>query len=230
MIICLFYALFTLVNCKKNDNLKNNQNDLQILNNNDYSQPNKKNDIINQEELKFIAISVLKSLIFKQFNNLAEFISDEKGLHFSNVYLFNFDYDIFLNKSELISDLIDQSEFSWWDDSIGQMKGNISSYLETYFHCDLNLLETICINEIWNKMIVTHYDDNGNNWEELHEGFRQATLENILESFPKGIIVDCFFNPSGKYGGADWHSILLVFEKENDSYILVGIATDYMGM
>ena len=228
--IILLIIVFLFMNCKKNSNSKFDKNNFQIMQNKQNLLTYSNHDSNNQEEIKIIAAKVLQLLFNKQFYDLAEFVSNKKGLHISNAYKFNFDYDIFINREELQNELFKNKTIIWWDDSIGKIYGDISDYIDTYFQCDLNYLETIYINDIWNKMTVTHFDDTGKIWIEQNEGFRKASIEKIKESFPEGIIADCFFNPSEKYGGADWQSIILVFEKDNDNYNLVGIATDYMGM
>jgi hypothetical protein len=50
-------------------------------------------------------------------------------------------------------------------------------------------------------------------------------INNIRESYPSSIIVEYHFSGfEEKYGGMDWNSIWLVFEKQGSEWYLVGIA------
>jgi hypothetical protein len=56
---------------------------------------------------------------------------------------------------------------------------------------------------------------------------RGNTLNNIRDIYPRGIVVEYHFPGfDPKYGGADWKSLWLVFEKRGSVWYLVGIVHD----
>lgn len=53
------------------------------------------------------------------------------------------------------------------------------------------------------------------------------TLNNIREIYPQGLIVEYNFpGQDPKYGGMDWGSLWLVFERENSGWYVVGVVHD----
>lgn len=206
------------------------EEEFSLSDNNDLIEHIEEEEKINEVEIKEFALKVLNSIINLRMSELYGYVSENRGVYFSNFNTFNFTLDIFLTKEDLLNEEIKQKRVTWWDDAVGENTGTLKAFLTTYYNKEISRLNGILINEICDEMTYMNYDNNGKLYQEYDKGFRHTDLKQIKNSFPNSIILDCFFNPSGNFGAMDWCSVMLILEKEDNDYILVGVATDLIGM
>ncbi len=151
-----------------------------------------------------IAIKAMKE---KDMQKLASLVHPVKGVLFSPYSHINLVENIEFKKEQLSGALTSEKIYYWGEfDGIGDpIKLTFAQYYEKFvYDQDFANAEKIAYNEVQQA---------GN------------TLVNIAEVYPEGKFVDYYFsgfNPD--YGGMDWASLRLVFEKYDGQWYLVCIA------
>jgi len=168
----------------------------------------KKQDQILNNNVEEISRPILEAISKKNYSKLCEYISEDKGLRLSYTSIFNPKFDILLTKDELINnkDLSFDIYFGNYNESFNMSLDEVFDF----FAVDLKLFEECKINTFYENDKIC----------------RNSDVLNIRKYFPYSDFIDCYFKPSGECGDMDWCSIMLVLEKENGGYRLVGLAID----
>lgn len=151
-----------------------------------------------------IAVNAIKG---KDMQKLASLVHPVKGVLFSPYSHINLVENMEFKKEQLSGALTSEKIYYWGEfDGIGDpIKLTFAQYYEKFvYDQDFANAEKIAYNEVQQA---------GN------------TLVNIAEVYPEGKFIDYYFsgfNPD--YGGMDWASLRLVFEKYDGQWYLVCIA------
>jgi serine/threonine protein kinase len=151
---------------------------------------------------------VLYALRDANFGILSDFVHPKKGVRFSP-YSFVELQDVVLFADNIKQVPFDNRSFLW------------GSYDGTGYPIQLRF------SEYYKRFIYSndfvHADRVGYN-ESIGEG---ATINNAFDFYPNSIIVEYYFMGfDPQYGGMDWESLRLVFEKEDDTWYIIGIIHD----
>ncbi len=149
-------------------------------------------------------ISVLKS---GNYNELADFIHPEKGIRFSMYAYINPEKDKIFTRDDFEKYIDSNVRFTFGEkDGTGDpLVVSLKDYLKNW---------------VWKRdFSVGNYSANefqgtGNSLNNLQEKY---TVAQFTENYIEG---------SEQYGGMDWNSLRLVFEKYNGKYFLVAIVND----
>jgi hypothetical protein len=141
---------------------------------------------------------------------LSALVHPRKGLRFSPYHSVNLDRggDLVFNGRQVRSLLSSKKRYHWGDDdgSGDPIKLTYSAYHRRFVY-DHDYLRARDVT--YNSANLT----SGN------------LINNIRDSYPAAIIVEYHFAGfEEKYGGMDWNSVWLVFEKHGSVWYLVGIA------
>jgi hypothetical protein len=166
-----------------------------------------------QEYIKSIigdrAAEVLSAIKAKDMEKLSQAVHPDKGVRFSPYGHVNTETDLLFTQDQVRNLSSDQKIYTWgsYDGSGEPIKLNFEGYYNKFVYDEdfVNATETG-----YNKVLGT-----GN------------TLVNTLEVYPKAIVVEYYFPGfDPQYQGMDWRSLRLVFEKQDTTWYLVGIAHD----
>ncbi len=151
-------------------------------------------------------LSILKK---QDYKGLADFIHPNRGVRFSPYgyidTLRNQQFSVMRFKKEIGSDkLIHWGEFDGSGDSI--LLTSKAYFSKFVYNKDFLNAEKTSLNKVLGK------GNSLNNVEQVYKG--RPYVENYFPGFDK------------KYGGMDWCSLKLVFEKMGDTYYLVGLVHD----
>lgn len=151
----------------------------------------------------------INAIKMKDVDKLTAIVHPIKGVRFSPYSFVIPKEDIVFKSVELKSLFSSQKEYVWgtYDGSDEPIKLTFKSYFERFvYDKDFASAEKIGYNETLGR---------GN------------TLNNIFEIYPNSIVVEYYFSGfDPKFGGMDWKSLRLVFEKLNEQWYLVGISHD----
>ncbi len=153
------------------------------------------------------ALLALKS---RNVASLSRLVHPRKGLRFSPYHSVNLEKggDLVFSRSQVKGLMANRKRYHWGDEdgSGDPIRLTFAAYLRKYVY-DHGYLRA--------KQITYNSDH-------LSSG---NLINNIRESYPSAIIVEYHFPGfQEKYGGMDWKSLWLVFEKQGSEWYLVGIA------
>ncbi len=148
---------------------------------------------------------VLLALKIKDFSTLASFVHPEKCLCFSPYPTIQ-PQDLVFCPSQIENLASDNTQYMWgrFDGSGKPIRMTFSQYYDRFIY-DVDFAHAEMIG--FNQIIGT-----GN------------AINNIHEFFPQAVFVEYHFSGMDpQYGGMDWRSLRLVFEKQNHEWYLVCI-------
>ena len=161
---------------------------------------------IAEQIIKEKAEKVISTIAARNFKELADYVHPEKGLRFTPYTYVRIEKDIVFTKKQ-VSNFFDNDKKYLWGYYDGSGK-EIRLTPKEYYH------QFIYTNDFINA------DKIGYN-EVLSSG---NMIENQFEVYENPIIVEYYFPGfKAKFGGMDWKSLRLVFEKYKDDWKLRGI-------
>lgn len=161
---------------------------------------------IAEQIIKEKAEKVISTIAARNFKELADYVHPEKGLRFTPYTYVRIEKDIVFTKKQ-VSNFFDNDKKYLWGYYDGSGK-EIRLTPKEYYH------QFIYTNDFINA------DKIGYN-EVLSSG---NMIENQFEVYENPIIVEYYFPGfKEKFGGMDWKSLRLVFEKYKDDWKLRGI-------
>ncbi len=161
---------------------------------------------IAEQIIKEKAEKVISAIAARNFKELADYVHPEKGLRFTPYTYVRIEKDIVFTKKQ-VSNFFDNDKKYLWGYYDGSGK-EIRLTPKEYYH------QFIYTNDFINA------DKIGYN-EVLSSG---NMIENQFEVYENPIIVEYYFPGfKAKFGGMDWKSLRLVFEKYKDDWKLRGI-------
>ncbi len=167
--------------------------------------------VLNEQQAQSIielrATEVLALLSQNNMAGLVRFVHPEKGVRFSPYSYVQPETDLVFTPQQISQLAVDAKVYTWgsFDGSGDPMALTFKDYRKRFVTDKDYLTESDSIG--YNKVIGT---DN--------------SLNNRTEVYPKAIIVEYY--QSGKhpdYGGMDWGSVALVFEKYQAEWLLVAV-------
>jgi len=141
---------------------------------------------------------------------LSALVHPAKGLRFSPYHAVNLDQggDLVFTRRQVKSLPASRKRYHWGEDdgSGDPIRLTFATYLRKYvYDHDYSRAKEVMYNS-----------------DNLTSG---NLVNNIRESYPTAIIVEYHFSGfEEKYGGMDWNSLWLVFEKQGNEWYLVGLA------
>ncbi|SMF77829.1 Copper amine oxidase N-terminal domain-containing protein [Paenibacillus uliginis N3/975] len=161
-----------------------------------------------KQAVKELADQVIQSLKDQDIEQLAK-LSHSKGVTFSPYAYVDRTKDVTLSKEKLSEGFENKKTYQW-----GKFDGSgkpISMSFENYY-----------------KKFVYSQDFAKAPYVGYNESKSQGnTINNASKVYPGAVFVEYYFdgiNP--EYGGIDWQSLRLVFQKEGSSWVLSGIIHD----
>ena len=156
------------------------------------------------------ARQVIRALKTRNVATLSGLVHPRKGLRFSPYHYVNLnkDGDRVFTKGQVKRLLAGKKRYLWGEDdgSGDPIRLTFPAYLRQFVY-----------DHDYSKAKQVTY-----NSDSLSSG---NLINNIRDSYPSAIIVEYHFSGfQEKYGGMDWKSLWLVFEKEGSEWYLVGIA------
>ncbi len=173
--------------------------------------------VLNEQQAKSIielrATEVLALLSQNNMAGLVRFVHPEKGVRFSPYSYVQPETDLVFTPQQIARFAVDSKVYTWgsFDGSGDPMQLTFKDYRKKF---------------VTDKDYLTASDSIGYN-KVLGTG---NCLNNRTEVYPKAIIVEYY--QSGKhpdYGGMDWGSLALVFEKYKGEWLLVAVIHNSWG-
>ncbi len=163
-----------------------------------------------QQVIAVRAHQVMLALKSRNLARLSSLVHPRKGLRFSPYHSVNLERggDLVFKRNQIRGLLNSRQRYHWGDDdgSGDPIRLTYAAYHRKFVY-DHDYLRA--------KQITY-------NSEHLTSG---SLINNIRQSYPMSIIVEYHFPGfEEKYGGMDWKSVWLVFEKDGTEWYLVGIA------
>ncbi len=160
-----------------------------------------------KEQILAISKKTVTALKNKNLSALAKIVHPIKGLRFAP-YCYLSESDLKFKRSEIPGLFADRRSFLWgeYDGTGDPIKMGFSSYYKKFVY--------------------------GRNFSAVRGSIingRQAggnTVLNGAEVYPKGKFVSYHQPGTEKYGGMDWSSLILVFEKSGRNWYLVAVVHD----
>lgn len=155
------------------------------------------------------ARQVILALKSRNVVTLSKLVHPRKGLRFSPYHSVNLAKagDLVFTRSQIMSLMTSKKRYLWGeeDGSGDPIRLTFAAYRRKFVYD----------HDYSRAKLVTYNSDT------LSSG---NLLNNIRESYPGAIIVEYHFSGfEEKYGGMDWKSLWLVFEKQGNEWYLVGI-------
>ncbi len=153
-----------------------------------------------------MALDVIQLLKNKDMRNLATYVHPQKGVRFSPYAYVDIKTDRVFKATELNRFLEDEKKYLWgyYDGSGEPIQLTHQKYYESFVYDH----DYVNAREVGHNKIVKQ----GN------------TINNSKKVYPGSSIIEYHFPGfDPKYGGMDWASLRLVFEKFNNRWYLVGI-------
>ena len=149
-------------------------------------------------------IGVLKN---KNMKTLATFVHPTKGVRFSPYGSIDTEKDLTFRRRDVLK-LYALPAYVWGqaDGSGDDIKLNFAGYYKKFVY-DKDFARAPSVD--YNRVVKQ-----GN------------TIVNVAESYPKAKFVEYHFPGTRKYGGMDWRSLRLIFEKSGKNWYLVGVSHD----
>ncbi len=152
---------------------------------------------------------VIDALRRRDMRGLAAFVHPARGARFSPYIYVDAAADVRFTRAELTGAWREQRRRIWGtqDGTGDDIQMIFRSYFARYVY-DRDFARTPQIN--YNR--ITR---------------RGNTINNLLEIYPRAILVE-YHSPGrdARYGGMDWRSLWLIYEREGREWFLVGIAHD----
>lgn len=169
--------------------------------------------IITPEDAKTIisatADIVIRAIADKDFDTVSEYTHPKLGVRFTPYTHVSVEDDLVFNKDALKGFMNDSNVYHWgyYDGSGEDIRLTPAEYYEKFIYpADYVNAPQIGYNEVMSF---------GN------------MLENQFEVYKGAIIVEYYFPGfDPQFGGADWRSLRLVFQKYNDSWKLTGLISN----
>lgn len=166
---------------------------------------------IAQKEIAEISTKVMEAISKKDAAKMTEFVHPVKGVRFTPYTHVSIDHDVVMSQAEVKTFFESKKVYLWgnYDGSGNEISLTPSEYYNQFIYSsDFLNAEKVGYNEV------------------LSSGNME---ENQFKVYENAIVVEYYFpgvNPD--YGGADWQSLRLVFERYDDSWKLVGIIHNQM--
>ena len=166
---------------------------------------------VHQNNLLFLADSVVSVIASKDWNSLSAFVLPECGLRFSPYAYVDTSIDIVFTQDQIAAIDSDTLLYNW-----GSYDGSGNPILLTF-------------NDYYNRFVFDkNYRDGqrGAVNQILHKG---NTIINIFDAYSDRNVSFIEYHVPGsneKYAGMDWGSLRLVFEDYKDRWYLIGIVHD----
>lgn len=156
-----------------------------------------------------IAEKVIQALKNKDFKTLSNMSSLKKGIRFTPYGYVELKQNLVLTHERIAEGFNNNKTYVWGtEDGIGTP---ISMTFESYYNRFVYSSDFVIAPKIgYNQTLGI-----GN------------SLNNVRTIYPNAIVVEYYFDGfDPQYGGMDWQSLRLVFEKEADTWVLIGIIHD----
>lgn len=188
------------MSCTKSDE-KQNHSDPQLSKKVDTNQELSEDQIVTK-----LNKEILEILKKEDYANLSTYIHLDEGLRFS-MYSFVSDEDKTFSKLDFDKYINSDIRFTF-----GEKDGLAEKYsvsLKDYFK---NWVFKKDFSKA--KFNIQNFEGRGN------------TINNIKEKYPSSVVVENYIKGTAEYSYMDWNSLILIFEKIEDQYYLVGIANN----
>jgi hypothetical protein len=156
------------------------------------------------------ARQVISALKAKDMARLSTFVHPRKGVRFSPYAYVTPEEDLILKRMQFAGRWTSKRRYKWgsYDGSDDPIRLTFRAYYRRFiFDHDYSRAKRIGYND--------QFMGHGN------------TLNNITDIYPQGIVVEYHFPGfDPQYGGLDWASLWLVFEREGKEWYLVGVVHD----
>jgi hypothetical protein len=155
------------------------------------------------------ADKALHALKDGDMTKLAAIVHPDKGVRFSSYSNVNLQKDIVITAAGVPNLMTDTNVFNWgvYDGSGEPINLTFEQYHKKFIF-DVDFLEAPQI--VFNEIIK-----------------RGNIINNVKESYPGDIFIEYHFPGfETEYNGMDWRSLILIFEKKENTWYLVGIAHD----
>ena len=152
------------------------------------------------------ANAVLEALKDQDMTALASYVHPQKGLRFTPYTYIDLENHQYFNADEIEGLLQNITVYTWgtYEGSGEPIDLTFAQYYDTFIY-DQDFLTAPEV--VYNEILQ-----------------RGSAINNITEAYPEGVSVEYHFPGfDEQYGGADWESLKLVFEKDGISWYLVGI-------
>ncbi len=159
------------------------------------------------KSMEEVAQETMEALAERDMDTLANYVHKERGLLLSP-YVHIESEALRFNQDEVANLLNADQVYHWgtYDGSGEPIDLTASEYFDSFVKAEALLNpDQLTINEIQNR---------GN------------LINNIEETFPNASWVEYYNEGSEEYGGMDWNSLYLIYEKENDVWKLVAVVND----
>lgn len=146
------------------------------------------------------ALSVLQAIKSKDMNSLSTFVHPEKGARFSQ-FTSIYDSDLVLSYEEFIDIFDDDKVYSW----------------------GMNIFTMEPINETKSRMFTWIVEQDYTKAEAITYNAptnKHGYPETYSKDYPKGIIVECYYEGENK--DMDWKTRIIVFEEFQEQWYIVG--------
>lgn len=204
----IFAILLLLAACNNSghNNGERNEPDENTDNSEDIEHTdNEQNELLTPVE---ISNQIIKAMIHKDMETVAQFVHPEKGLLFSP-YIYVDDQAVVIEQTA-IANLLDSDEvFTWgvYDGKGTPIELTAAEYFEEFL--DMTPFEEP------DEILINDLQDRGN------------TINNIGLKFPNTQIIEYYHDGSEAYAGIDWSSVLFIYEEDtNGTYQLIAIIRD----
>lgn len=155
------------------------------------------------------AREVVRALKYRDMQRLATFVHPTKGLRFSQYGTVNPETDRAFSRSQTANLFKSNRRYLWgeYDGSGDPIRLSAKQYFGTFVYRQ-DMLKA--------KDISYNTEVRGGN-----------TLPNFLQAYPRAIVV-VYHHPGSdpRMDGMDWESLWIAFEKQGQTWYLVGIASD----
>lgn len=142
----------------------------------------------------------------KEYDAISAYLSTEKGLQFS-MYSYVSGGDKVFTKMEFDKYVNSDIRFTF-----GEKDGLAEKY-------------TVSLKDYFRGWVFKKDFSKAKVNFEAFEG-RGNTKNNIKEKYPSSIVVENYIKGTAEYSYMDWNSLILVFDKLDDQYVLVGIVNN----
>jgi uncharacterized protein YcfL len=152
------------------------------------------------------ANAVLEALKDQDMTALASYVHPQKGLRFTPYTYIDLENHLHFNADEIKGLLQNSTVYTWgtYEGSGEPINLTFAQYYDQFIY-DQDFLTAPEV--VYNEVLQ-----------------RGSAINNITEAYPEGVSVEYHFPGfDEQYGGVDWESLKLVFEKDGTNWYLVGI-------
>lgn len=162
-----------------------------------------------EARLRELGENTLKALRDRDMAWLSSNIHPDKKLRFSPYTYIDLEKDLTFGAGEIKGLMNSGKVYTWgaYDGSGDPIRMTFAEYMSEFVY-DKDFLNA-------EEIIYNQYISRGN------------TVNNILEAYPDGKLLEYYFSGfDPQYGGLDWESLKLIFEEKDGQWYLVGIIHD----